>query len=122
MKNMNITPEELFISRRKFLGSALHAGLLGTLPFSSYAFGSMSGLVLTDEKKATRYNNYYEFTTNKKHVHIIAAEFTPKPWELDVGGFDRLLSNAAGNCNLILLSIHTFLQVKYQVCALQDHL
>jgi len=86
MKNTKITPEELFISRRKFLDSALRAGLLGALPFSSYAFGKESDLAITAEKAATRYNNYYEFTTNKKHVHIIAAEFNTSPWNLEVGG------------------------------------
>jgi sulfoxide reductase catalytic subunit YedY len=40
----------------------------------------------TPEKNATRYNNYFEFTTNKKHVHLVAKDFSPSPWELKIEG------------------------------------
>lgn len=84
MKNLKVTPESIVNTRREFISIALKAGLLGCLPISSLS--AAPDLVITEEKKATRYNNYYEFTSNKEYVHIIAKEFNPHPWTLSVEG------------------------------------
>jgi methionine sulfoxide reductase catalytic subunit len=34
----------------------------------------------------TNYNNYYEFTTNKERVAIMAQKFATEPWKVEVGG------------------------------------
>ena len=34
----------------------------------------------------TRYNNYYEFSTNKEAIHILAQELNTKPWTIEVNG------------------------------------
>ncbi len=83
-----ITPEALFTSRRQFLHTAARAGLLCAFPFISPV--QAAKLTLTSEKDATRYNNYYEFSTNKKYVHIIAKDFVTEPWSLEISG---LVSN-----------------------------
>ncbi|GAB4443465.1 MAG: protein-methionine-sulfoxide reductase catalytic subunit MsrP [Anaerolineae bacterium] len=34
----------------------------------------------------TNYNNYYEFTTTKEEVAMLAKDFTTEPWQVEVGG------------------------------------
>lgn len=34
----------------------------------------------------TNYNNYYEFTTTKEEVAMLAKDFTTNPWQVQVGG------------------------------------
>ena len=41
---------------------------------------------ITPEKLATRYNNYYEFSTIKEEVHELVSGFATDPWKLEVGG------------------------------------
>jgi sulfoxide reductase catalytic subunit YedY len=48
------------------------------------------GDALTSYDGVSSYNNYYEFTTNKKRVAELAAGFRSSPWEVEVGG---LVSN-----------------------------
>ncbi len=40
----------------------------------------------TAENVAGRYNNYYEFTTNKSGVWELAQDFDPRPWTVEVKG------------------------------------
>jgi sulfoxide reductase catalytic subunit YedY len=42
--------------------------------------------VHTAENIAGKYNNFYEFTTNKARVHELAQDFMPRPWEVEVRG------------------------------------
>lgn len=44
------------------------------------------GRPLTPAHLATRYNNYYEFTTDKDRVWRLASGFTRLPWEVELGG------------------------------------
>ncbi len=44
------------------------------------------GDALTSFKDITNYNNYYEFTIDKEYVAVLAQEFNPLPWTLDVSG------------------------------------
>jgi sulfoxide reductase catalytic subunit YedY len=41
---------------------------------------------LTPYDVVTSYNNYYEFTTDKKGVARLARDFKTSPWEITVGG------------------------------------
>jgi sulfoxide reductase catalytic subunit YedY len=41
---------------------------------------------LTDEAVAARYNNFYEFTTDKERVAQLAEQFTTRPWQVEVTG------------------------------------
>ncbi len=103
-----ITPEHLYVSRRKFLAGA--SGLLastfalaacerlGVTPspspsapgFCDSAHASKTadelGAALTSCKDVTNYSNYYEFSLGKEDVAIVAQDFKTSPWEIKVGG------------------------------------
>lgn len=44
------------------------------------------GRSVTPARITARYNNAYEFTTNKERVWRLARDFTPKPWQVEVAG------------------------------------
>ncbi|MCB2155941.1 protein-methionine-sulfoxide reductase catalytic subunit MsrP [bacterium] len=45
-----------------------------------------AGRAITSPEFSTRYNNAYEFTTDKEKVWKLAKDFTMKPWQVEVGG------------------------------------
>ena len=94
----DVTSEEMFNNRRRIvssMGLAMGAALVGAAspsivsacatPFSSDDIGS-NALEPNSWKEITRYNNYYEFSTNKEVVHLLAKELTTQPWTLTVEG------------------------------------
>jgi len=102
-----VTPEHVYLNRRKFLASAsagLVGGLIrpGTLGGSPAATaGAKRGLAplvaprnpeyktdrpITRERIATGYNNYYEFTEAKDQVWKVAQDFEPRPWQIEFKG------------------------------------
>ncbi|MDY7078214.1 MAG: protein-methionine-sulfoxide reductase catalytic subunit MsrP [Chloroflexota bacterium] len=110
-----ITPEHLYVSRRRFLAgvSALVANSLvlaacaGQTPApdseqapsatttpegtSSPAVPTPSSAdevedALTSYDAITNYVNYYEFTTDKEGVASLAQDLTTSPWMVEVGG------------------------------------
>ena len=96
-----VTPKNLYLSRREFMRTAaLVAGGValaacvpqnGTQPTSN---PSSSTAQYIDELgnnanslyEATHYNNYYEFTTNPQGVAALAADFKTSPWDVKVYG------------------------------------
>jgi sulfoxide reductase catalytic subunit YedY len=94
-----ITPEQLFLSRRQFMGAAAGlsaAALLAAcgMPAAAPTSEAQPADARTDElgdplnslEQITNYNNYYEFTTDKQGVARLAASFQTSPWEVQVGG------------------------------------
>ena len=106
-----ITPEQFYLSRRKFLKQAavmaVGAGILvackgkldlGTGSTGSQAPGSLAtspstgaqsdeyGRALTEYDAVTNFNNYYEFTTNKAGVAKLSQNLQTRPWTVEVGG------------------------------------
>ncbi len=99
-----ITPEHLFLSRRKFLAGAgaLVAGTLiagackrrGFLPVPAATDGSELPQAGVDElgneftpyDSILNYNNFYEFTTEKEGVGNLARDLKTSPWTVEVGG------------------------------------
>lgn len=87
-----ITGENTFQQRRKFLQQLLATGLVGLTGNHVLASNACEldlaeiSDKLTPYKSVTRYNNYYEFTTNKKMVVHIAKELTLKPWTIQIEG------------------------------------
>jgi len=77
----DITPEPLFLQRRQIIRSAL---LLGVLP-AVQALGADAETSNTFEQ-ISRYNNYYEFSTNKEVIWKLAEDFHPLPWTLSIEG------------------------------------
>jgi len=106
-----ITPENLYLSRRKFIkqaalvvaGAGVLAacnGKLGLNPVSTAAqtptgaatppsAGAQTdeyGRALTEYDAVTNFNNYYEFTTDKAGVARLSENFKARPWTIEVGG------------------------------------
>lgn len=86
-----ITPKELFLNRRQFLIAAgvvsasafLAACGAGSQPPSS---GGVYTDTLTDQDTALNFNNYFEFSTSKSEVAVLAKSFPISPWTVEVGG------------------------------------
>ena len=103
IKSSEITDEGVYLDRRRFMGTGLGlgAGLLlpgaaGALAEDPAAKGEMlpgvvDGPFSTDEdttayKDITRYNNFYEFGTDKGDPAAHSGRFKPKPWKVKVIG------------------------------------
>ncbi len=95
-----ITPEHVYLSRRRFiaaagaLGAALALGACGATPGTPQAAPADPrtdelGDRLNSFEQITTYNNYYEFTTDKQRVARLARDFRVSPWEVAVGGLAR---------------------------------
>lgn len=110
------TPESVYLNRRRFLQSAAVLGLgaigaaacgqatsRGGQPSEAPRAGAMpkawEGLypagrssryaldrAITAEAVAGRYNNFYEFTTDKERVADLAAGFPFHPWTVEIAG------------------------------------
>jgi methionine sulfoxide reductase catalytic subunit len=85
-----ITPERVYLDRRRFLlgGTALALSAISGLARAHCATAEIQTLKepLTDIGTATRYNNYYEFSSDKKAVIYLAREFNPRPWTVSIEG------------------------------------
>jgi sulfoxide reductase catalytic subunit YedY len=107
----HITPQEVFLNRRRFLKQM---GFAGTgLLASTMAMAAPSGEPpkggtpnaksskkypfprnpqynpnwrLTDERIAGSYNNFYEFSLDKMRVKDLVGNFQTAPWPIQIGG------------------------------------
>ena len=109
LKSSEITDEKAYFSRRQFLrGAALVTTSLGTAwvyrQFTSTGGVSKAGekiagvvapaqppapgpaVALTSLQVVTHYNNFYEFSTDKRQVAPRASHFVSSPWTVEVGG------------------------------------
>ncbi len=102
MKSSEITPKELFLSRRRFLAHAAVAGAAVAglaapdflLPADARA-EKLAGVQKskfsiaekqTPLKDITSYNNFYEFGTDKYSPAQYAKSLQPRPWTVAVEG------------------------------------
>ncbi|EOD4837752.1 protein-methionine-sulfoxide reductase catalytic subunit MsrP [Campylobacter upsaliensis] len=89
---MMITPEDLYKKRREFLklgaGALLSPALIEAklLELNFKADENPNNFKLSDEKLATSYVNFYEFSVNKKEAVEHAKNFTTKNWEVSIEG------------------------------------
>ncbi len=100
-----ITPEHLYISRRKFIvgvgavaATAFLAACTQQIPDTpsvppafcddARAAGTADELgdELTSCNDVTNYNNFYEFSYGKEDVRILSRNFRTSPWMVTVGG------------------------------------
>ncbi|HOM67618.1 MAG TPA: protein-methionine-sulfoxide reductase catalytic subunit MsrP [Brevefilum fermentans] len=105
MKNKNIrsvpvdpdevTPQALYLSRRKFIkgmGLAALGALLASCEPRIRSLIDSPGSptnppdTLTSYDDITNYVNFYEYTVNKNRVAELAQGFVTDPWSLEVGG------------------------------------
>ncbi|MFB3920590.1 MAG: protein-methionine-sulfoxide reductase catalytic subunit MsrP [Terriglobia bacterium] len=105
-----VTPEEVYLNRRRFLSRAGTAALAGAgtliLPGASRLLGATeqyqpldlprltaprnpeykTDRPISSERAGTGYNNYYEFTQAKDQVWKVARDFKPRPWQIEFKG------------------------------------
>jgi sulfoxide reductase catalytic subunit YedY len=107
-----ITPEHIYINRRKFLlgaGALVASWALGgcacpqestqqstsqSPPVPSASVEPKQAVVETQDlanelnsfEEITTYNNFYEFSLSKTEVAILAEDFVTSPWNVEVGG------------------------------------
>ena len=103
IKASEITPKELFLSRRRFLKQAAIAGaaVAGAAKLDFFAPGiahageKLANVqksrfstteTLTPLKDVTTYNNFYEFGTDKYSPAQYAKSLQPRPWTVAVDG------------------------------------
>ena len=97
IKPSEITPESVYRSRRRFMAESFAAaGTAAALPAGALPAawlaqrevrpGQPIGEDLTPERDATRYNNFYEFGTDKGDPAAHAHEMTVDPWTVNVTG------------------------------------
>ena len=90
-----ITPRNLFESRRKFMQLAGGAALAALMPQAVWASEKLADVKksiynvpeeLTPQKDVTSYNNFYEFGTSKDQPAIYAGSLNTRPWTISVEG------------------------------------
>jgi len=100
VKSSEITPENVYVNRRKFIrGAAAGAAGLAFAPSALAGmepaqevparFASMTSELdepLNSYEDVTTYNNYYEFGTRKEDPARNSAPFRPKPWTVTIDG------------------------------------
>jgi sulfoxide reductase catalytic subunit YedY len=102
VKSWEITPKDVYLSRRDFIKAAgVIAGSLTLAACAPEAATEEPGNAAplptsgaTDElgnpvntfEDITHYNNYYEFTTDKQGVAGLSQGFKTSPWTLEVAG------------------------------------
>lgn len=91
-----ITPQSVFLDRRRFMQGAAALGAIGASGGS--AFAAPAALAAprnaafsvdaepTPKKLVTGYNNYYEFGTGKYDPAASADQMKTRPWTIEVGG------------------------------------
>jgi len=89
IKSSEITPEDVYVNRRKFLAAAgvAAAGIVG----SGRLVSALAPSRQQEDKpntweEITGYNNYYEFGTDKEDPAQNATNFKTKPWTVKVDG------------------------------------
>ncbi len=100
-----ITPQDVYLNRRKFLtgaavaGAAVAAGF-GVKGLLSPSVGASAGQKIDGIQKSafsttekitpyndvTHYNNYYEFSTEKEEPAGLAKDFKTRPWTVKIDG------------------------------------
>ncbi len=106
IKSSEITPEGVYLNRRNFIRAGLVAGTTLATSFAYRIFNppplkevvtaeikdikQLTDFNLEDKpnsfKEITNYNNYYEFSTDKRSVARASQDFITRPWTVEVGG------------------------------------
>jgi sulfoxide reductase catalytic subunit YedY len=103
VRSSEITPQDVYLNRRKFLagvglaGAAAVVGVtkLATSTATVNAGEKIQGVQkssfsttekITPMKDVTHYNNYYEFSTEKQEPAELAKKFRTRPWNVKIEG------------------------------------
>jgi sulfoxide reductase catalytic subunit YedY len=92
-RSSEVTPKEVYLNRRKFLATAAGGLLLAARDAEAQALGTLqksalstSGETITPKETTTRYNNFYEFGTDKADPARNAHRLVTSPWKVSVEG------------------------------------
>jgi len=101
IRSSEITPKQVYLSRRDFMKAATIAASAALLAAcapsaadeiqnakpipTSNATDELGDKVNTYDD-IINYNNYYEFSTDKQAVAMLAKDFKTTPWTIEVGG------------------------------------
>src|SRR5947207_375214 len=105
IRSSEITPESMYLNRRKFLagmgiagataaggGALLELAKPSTIAYAGEAIPNLQKSPfsttekVTPEQIVTHYNNYYEFSTEKEEPAQLAQKFRTRPWTVTVDG------------------------------------
>ena len=94
IKSCEITPEEVYLDRRRFIGKTAAFGAVAavgaTAPWIRRGFSGTGDDgqddKLTSYEHITNYNNFYEFGTDKGDPAKNAHTLRPRPWKVRVDG------------------------------------
>jgi sulfoxide reductase catalytic subunit YedY len=106
IRSSEITDEKTYLSRRNFIRAAALAGsTLATMGIYRFFNPEPPNEIVTAEirdvakpenfrteeklnsfEQITNYNNFYEFSTDKRGVARNAQDFVTRPWTIEVGG------------------------------------
>ena len=95
-----ITPEDVYWNRRRFLGWAAAGAAAAAVAPGALSAGSQEQEIparfrdmrseldepLNSYENITTYNNFYEFGTDKSDPHRNSGDFEPRPWTVAVEG------------------------------------
>ncbi len=81
-----VTDENLFNKRRSFIKLGAATVVANSAVIDLLAKESSSKLQPTKKELITSYNNFYEFTTDKKKVKSLVHTFEPSPWKIEITG------------------------------------
>jgi sulfoxide reductase catalytic subunit YedY len=87
LRYSDVTPEPIFLNRRKLLSGLAAAGLgagIGAGPGAALA--APEGLDPNSFEEITTYNNFYEFGTGKDEPAKYAPAMETSPWTVQIGG------------------------------------
>src|SRR5271154_6898627 len=100
IRSSEITPQSLYLNRRKFLAGAAITGAAVAAGTSLRELISPTTVAQAGNKKSpfsttetitpfndvTHYNNYYEFSTQKEEPAELAKNFRTRPWKVKIDG------------------------------------
>jgi sulfoxide reductase catalytic subunit YedY len=98
LRYSDVTPKEIYLNRRRFLGTSAAALAAGVLVSPGSASAAKLTAVKTQEPFSTKekqtplatisgYNNFYEFGTGKEDPSHLAPRWkVPSPWTVNLGG------------------------------------
>ena len=105
IRSSEITPESMYLNRRKFLagmgitgaaaaggGALLELAKSSTVAYAGEAIPNLQKSAfsttekVTPEQIVTHYNNYYEFSTEKEEPAQLAQKFRTRPWTVTIDG------------------------------------
>jgi sulfoxide reductase catalytic subunit YedY len=88
---VDITPERVYRQRRRFLGGAAALAAAALAPAARADCAAAAPGLLAGDKpntyaEITTYNNFYEYSPDKRAVALLAQNLAPRPWTLTIEG------------------------------------